>query len=168
MGELPRGVGMHLSRERDPGGGGIPLQLWFRLVVHRDTLFDDTVAQLVSAYVDDPGTLALPLRVEFVGEEAMDHGGVSKELFTLLVKKLVELGILQCCGNGRFIWFSGLHYDHPSLGTVSICFVVGMLISLAAHNSVLINFPIPPSIYKIIAETKVNRNFLYKYIFLIL
>ena len=37
-----------------------------------------------------PGDLKKPLRVKFVGEEAEDAGGVTKEFFLLLIKEILN------------------------------------------------------------------------------
>jgi E3 ubiquitin-protein ligase HECTD2 len=60
-------------------------QLLLFIVVRRESLIHDAIAQLVLA---DPRDLKKPIRVAFAGEEAIDQGGVTKEFFHLLVHQL--------------------------------------------------------------------------------
>jgi len=93
----------------------------------------------------------------FVEEDALDRGGVSKELLTLLIQQFSNRGIVRRCGSrGQFLWF----YDTKSaVNELSINFILGLIIGLAVHNSILVNFPISPSIYKLFCQEKVLNHF---------
>ena len=163
---LPKGLGVlydpeDISRSK-------ALQAFFDLKVRRDELFFDAIKQLVDAYKDDPDTLALPLRVEFLNEDALDDGGVRKELLTVLMQDFVSVGVLSKCGtNNSLVWFNE-NFDASSLGELStilrgvdVYFIVGLVIGLAVHNSVLINFPVPSSVYKLMAGVKLDLSDLW-------
>jgi hypothetical protein len=60
---------------------------FFTAQVRRSFLLHDTLTQ-ISAH--PPADLKKKLRVTFVGEDALDAGGVTKELFQLLVKQLLD------------------------------------------------------------------------------
>ena len=60
----------------------------------------------------------------------------------------------RCGCNNSLLWFN-TNFDirQTDLGEVlrgvpSIYFLIGIVIGLAVHNSVLLNFPIPSSVYK--------------------
>ena len=92
----------------------------------------------------------------FDGEIALDHGGVSKEFFLLIILKLIDKRVLSKCGNGsRFVWFNKNPTDFKIESPHSLHFFIGIIVGLALHNSVLINFSIPPSIYKKLTHSKV-------------
>lgn len=51
------------------------LSVYLEIVVRRETLLYDLIASLSAAVKDDPSSLRLPLKVTFVGEDAVDQGG---------------------------------------------------------------------------------------------
>jgi ubiquitin-protein ligase E3 A len=55
--------------------------------VRRSNLIEDSLTEL-SKY--DPEDLKKELRVKFVGEEAIDEGGVQKEWFQLIVREIFD------------------------------------------------------------------------------
>lgn len=53
----------------------------------------------------------------FVGEEAVDAGGVRKEFFLLIMKELLDpkYGMFRYYEESRLIWFSNKVIDSPSV-----------------------------------------------------
>lgn len=102
---MPPGV---LCLRRDSASTAIDsVDLYFELVVSRESLLHDVLRQLVAIVISDKDTLKLPLRVSFVGEGGIDQGGLRKELFSISMRELVAFTkILTPCSSGRFLWFS--------------------------------------------------------------
>jgi hypothetical protein len=121
--------------------------------------------------------------VTFRGEDAIDSGGVTKELLSLSLKALVaESDVVLPCGNGHSLWFaqkfpkldslaedSPLHILTEGLSASSesntvnalaleVAYYLGLLVALAAYHGVLTDVPIVPSIYKIITGTSVSTH----------
>lgn len=57
------------------------------LEIRRDHIIHDTLYQLETKSTQD---LKKQLRVQFVGEEGIDEGGVQKEFFQLIVRELFD------------------------------------------------------------------------------
>ncbi len=55
--------------------------------IRREYLIQDSLSEL-SQY--DPEDLKKELRVHFVGEEAIDEGGVQKEWFQLIIREIFD------------------------------------------------------------------------------
>ena len=64
--------------------GNINLQglAYLHFQIHRGNILDDSMEKLGNI----KGNLKSPLRIEFIGEEGSDEGGVQKEYFQLLTK----------------------------------------------------------------------------------
>lgn len=80
------------------------------LEVTREKLVEDTLRELSG--VSD-GDLKKPLKVKFYGEEAEDAGGVRKEFFLLLLRKLLnpEYGMFREYEETRALWFSDNSFE---------------------------------------------------------
>ena len=61
---------------------------FFVMLIDREKILQTTLSQIMAE--SDEG-LTKPLRVIFINEEAIDEGGVRKELFQLLVSQLFSL-----------------------------------------------------------------------------
>lgn len=61
---------------------------FFVMLIDREKILQTTLSQIMAE--SDEG-LTKPLRVIFMNEEAIDEGGVRKELFQLLVSQLFSL-----------------------------------------------------------------------------
>jgi len=80
---------------------------------------------------------------------------LAKEFFSLLLLQFVEVGILSRCGNdGRFVWFTEMAVIENE-EAIAVHYILGVVIGIAVHNSILLNFPIPPCIYKLMVDAKV-------------
>jgi len=55
------------------------LSVYLEIIVRRETLLYDLIASLSAAVKDDLSSLRLPLKVSFVGEDAVDQGGLKSE-----------------------------------------------------------------------------------------
>ena len=71
------------------GGQVNQTEIYFLLKIRRSHLIEDTLNEVSKPYAK----LQNPLKVQFIGEEAVDEGGVSKEFFMLLTRQIFDVGI---------------------------------------------------------------------------
>ncbi|KAK6729562.1 hypothetical protein RB195_006545 [Necator americanus] len=121
-------------------------QPFFELIVRRQHIVQDTINGLLSI---DRRYLQRPLRVQFMSEEAEDAGGVKKEFFMILFQKLLQsdYGMFVEDPDSHLVWFSG--YDVEEINYYKM---VGILCGLAVYNCVLVAFPFPLALYKILLD----------------
>lgn len=100
-------------------GVGTAPYLVFR--VRRDFLIRDTITQIA---LHPPEDLRKELKVQFVGEEGIDQGGVQKEFFQLIVRSIFDPDygmFVQTKGN--LYWFNRSSFnemdDFKLIGTIS-------------------------------------------------
>ncbi|WKX92650.1 hypothetical protein Q1695_010576 [Nippostrongylus brasiliensis] len=122
-------------------------QPFFDITVRRLHIVEDTINALLST---DRKYLRRPLKVHFLGEDAEDAGGVKKEFFMILFQKLLqsEYGMFVEDPDSHLVWFSG--YD--VVEDINYYKMVGILSGLAVYNSVLVDFPFPLALYKILLD----------------
>lgn len=115
---------------------------FLNLSVSRNHIVRDTISQISS---HDSSQLKKPLRVEFVGEEAEDAGGVKKEFFLLLIKRIFDpvYGMFKQSEETNTIWFS----NYPLEDDVMF-YLIGAIYGLAIYNSIIIYVPFPLVLYK--------------------
>ncbi|KAI8984062.1 hypothetical protein BDF20DRAFT_833600 [Mycotypha africana] len=117
------------------------------LEIRREHFVQDTFVQLSQHWTD----LKKPLKVKFVegGEEGMDQGGVQKEFFDVLFKKLVSpsLGLFTQDDSTRLCWFK-LHADTASSWT-RLYEMMGVLMGLSVYNGVIMNLQFPKVLWKV-------------------
>lgn len=125
----------------DPNGGLIVSAsvAYFVLQVNRSRILADTMTALHSAAPQD---LKRPLKVQFVGEQGVDEGGVAKEYFQLLSAQLFnpEYGMFKVDSESRYLWFDPFSYNEPN-----DFWTVGAVLGLAIYNNLPgldVNFPI--------------------------
>jgi hypothetical protein len=115
-------------------------------VVHRETLLEDTRAQLLGMLETarqhssgGPVSVAIlkrPLQVTFVGEDGQDFGGVQREFFQLVLQELLaEEDIFVADPQTNLAWFKP-GQDTPE--AIEKYMVAGMLLGLALFNSVIV------------------------------
>ncbi|XP_013171805.1 PREDICTED: probable E3 ubiquitin-protein ligase HERC4 isoform X1 [Papilio xuthus] len=115
---------------------------FLNLTVSRNHLVRDTMMQISS---HDTSQLKKPLRVEFVGEEAEDAGGVRKEFFMLLLKEIFDpvYGMFKQSEETNMIWFSNNPFEDDVM-----YYLIGAIYGLAIYNSIIIYVPFPLVLYK--------------------
>lgn len=92
--------------------------------VRRSRLISDTLREVARQH----GDLRKPLKVQFVGEDGVDEGGVAKEFFQLVVRSIFnpEYGMFTYDDRERFFWFAshGLELVGPEeyelVGTILV------------------------------------------------
>ena len=122
---------------------------FLNLYVSRENLVHDTLAQLHNVPFKEH--FKKPLKVEFLGEQAEDAGGVRKEFFLLLLKELLDpkYGMFKSYEETRTIWF-----DPKSFEEDSMFYLIGITCGLAIYNHTIINLPFPLALYKKLLGTK--------------
>eukprot|EP01088_Endostelium_zonatum_P006689 TRINITY_DN18842_c0_g1_i2.p1 TRINITY_DN18842_c0_g1~~TRINITY_DN18842_c0_g1_i2.p1 ORF type:complete len:436 (+),score=82.30 TRINITY_DN18842_c0_g1_i2:165-1472(+) len=125
--------------------GGYP---YFVLRIQRENIIQDTLSEISQHESED---LRKELKVQFVGEEGIDEGGVKKEWFQLVVKNIFtpDYGMftLNTSNNSNnLFWFNGDSTDVVEFE------LIGMLLGLAIYNSVILDIHFPKFVYKKLAD----------------
>lgn len=98
------------------------------------------------------------LRVQFVGEEGVDEGGVQKEFFQLIVREIFDpkYGLFNYNEESRLCWFS----HNPVLDNVNVreYKLIGLLLGLAVYNSVILDLHFPLALYKKLMNVDVGLS----------
>eukprot|EP00463_Aulacantha_scolymantha_P001924 TRINITY_DN2561_c0_g1_i1.p1 TRINITY_DN2561_c0_g1~~TRINITY_DN2561_c0_g1_i1.p1 ORF type:complete len:217 (-),score=16.81 TRINITY_DN2561_c0_g1_i1:36-686(-) len=116
---------------------------WYLVLrVNRDNLIQDTMSQL---QLKDSTELKKPLKVQFIGEDGIDEGGVRKEFFQLIIEQLFDpkFGMFKYMEETRMYWFC----EH-SLESTQEFELIGIILGLAIYNSVLLGVRFPYIVYK--------------------
>jgi hypothetical protein len=98
--------------------------------VRRDFILEDSLNALVKEN-NSLNELRKPMRVQFVGEPAIDEGGVIKEFFMILLKEIFkpEYAMFIFNEDKRIYWFNGFSFEAP------INFeLIGTLLGVACSN----------------------------------
>ncbi|OBZ90589.1 putative E3 ubiquitin-protein ligase mug30, partial [Choanephora cucurbitarum] len=111
------------------------------LRVSRDNLIEDSLRQLAQNEVD----LKKSLRIEFVGEDGVDAGGLRKEWFLLLVRSLFDpqYGMFTYDEDLNLCWFNPASFENEDQ-----FFLVGIVLGLAIYNSTILDVHLPTACYK--------------------
>ncbi|GBG27789.1 Ubiquitin-protein ligase, putative [Hondaea fermentalgiana] len=119
-----------------------PMLPIFAIRVRRDHLVDDVLDIIARSR---PEEFKRSLRVEFVGEEGVDEGGVQKEFFLLMVRQLLDpnFGMFSMDEDSRKLWFNPNTFE-PSLKFE----LVGVILGLAIFNGVILDLTFPSAMYK--------------------
>ncbi|XP_028391449.1 probable E3 ubiquitin-protein ligase HECTD2 [Dendronephthya gigantea] len=115
--------------------------LFFNLRVRRDHLISDSLNEISHKRND----LKKKLKVTFVGEPGVDMGGLTKEWFMLLIRKVFrpEFGMFRYDEKSSCYWFTNMAVDN--LAEFNL---VGVLMGLAVYNSTILDIRFPLCCYK--------------------
>jgi E3 ubiquitin-protein ligase HECTD2 len=137
---------------------------YLNLKVRRDCLVEDSlrgVSEVVGAGSED---IKKSLRIEFIGEEGVDAGGLRKEWFLLLVREVFDpnhgmykpsnhlktihvanvwLGLFVYDDDSQFCYFNPYCFESSEQ-----FFLVGVLLGLAIYNSTILDVALPPFAFK--------------------
>ncbi|KAM3837752.1 LOW QUALITY PROTEIN: putative E3 ubiquitin-protein ligase HERC4 [Vipera latastei] len=94
-----------------------------------------------------------PLKVIFVGEEAVDAGGGRKEFFLLIMRELLDpkYGIFRYNEDLRLIWFSDKTFEDSDL-----IHLTGVVCGLAIYNFTIVELHFPLALYKKLLNKKLS------------
>ncbi|XP_070697614.1 probable E3 ubiquitin-protein ligase HERC4 isoform X1 [Pempheris klunzingeri] len=118
------------------------------LIVRRENIVGDTMEVLRKSKNVD---YKKPLKVIFVGEEAVDAGGVRKEFFLLIMKELLDpkYGMFRYYEESRLIWFSNKTFEDVDLFNL-----IGVICGLAIYNLTIVELNFPVALYKKLLKRK--------------
>lgn len=118
------------------------------LIVRRENIVGDTMEVLRKSKNVD---YKKPLKVIFVGEEAVDAGGVRKEFFLLIMKELLDpkYGMFRYYEESRLIWFSNKTFEDIELFNL-----IGVICGLAIYNLTIVDLHFPVALYKKLLKRK--------------
>ncbi|XP_055083199.1 probable E3 ubiquitin-protein ligase HERC4 isoform X2 [Periophthalmus magnuspinnatus] len=118
------------------------------LIVRRENIVGDTMEVLRKSKNVD---YKKPLKVIFVGEEAVDAGGVRKEFFLLIMKELLDpkYGMFRYFEDSRLIWFS-----HKTFEDIDLFNLIGVICGLAIYNLTIVELNFPVALYKKLLKKK--------------
>jgi len=108
------------------------------LKVRRSHLIQDTLLR-VSQHKRE---LKKPLKVQFLGEDGIDEGGVQKEFFQLIMAQIFDVayGMFEYDADTRVFWF-----NRSSLESHREFQLIGVLIGVAIYNGVILDVRFPHS-----------------------
>jgi len=112
------------------------------LYVTRDNIVTDTIAQLEKQKAQD---FKKPLKIIFLGEDAIDEGGVRKEFFLLLIREILDpkYGMFVYYEESRLIWFTTQTWEELTMYAL-----IGVVCGLAIYNGLIVDLPFPLALYK--------------------
>ncbi|XP_053307028.1 probable E3 ubiquitin-protein ligase HERC4 isoform X3 [Spea bombifrons] len=118
------------------------------LIVRRDNIVGDAMEVLRKTKNID---YKKPLKVIFVGEEAVDAGGVRKEFFLLIMRELLDpkYGMFRYYEDSRLIWFSDQTFEDSDL-----FHLIGVVCGLAIYNFTIVDLHFPLALYKKLLKKK--------------
>ncbi|KAI3652949.1 hypothetical protein MP228_002374 [Amoeboaphelidium protococcarum] len=132
--------------------------------VRRDSIVRDAMFQLEPRRKQD---LKKQLKVQFIGEEGVDEGGVQKEFFQLIFRELMDpmYGIFERQEDSGLYWFtkSTLLQNHVDKVLLEEVCLIGRLIGLAIYNSVILDVQFPVALYKKLSGQKPSLDDLLQY-----
>ena len=111
------------------------------LSVRRDNLIEDTLEQISKQNIN----LRSPLKIDFIGEEGIDQGGLKKEFFMLITRKIFadEYNLFSYNSKTNLFWFN-LSSTHQSKNYE----LIGIIFGLAIYNSIILDIKFPLALYK--------------------
>ncbi|KAK9244908.1 hypothetical protein V1506DRAFT_577719 [Lipomyces tetrasporus] len=111
------------------------------LKVRRNCIIEDSLRQISSNEME----LKKGLKIEFIGEDGVDAGGLRKEWFLLLVRDMFDPL------NGMFVYDEMSNccwFNHATFETSDQYFLVGVVLGLAIYNSTILDIQLPPALFK--------------------
>ncbi|XP_030371881.1 ubiquitin-protein ligase E3A [Scaptodrosophila lebanonensis] len=116
-----------------------------KLTVRREQLINDALIGLELVAMSNPKDLKKQLVVEFVGEQGIDEGGVSKEFFQLIVEEIFNpaFGMFVQQEETNNMWFNAMPFENGAQFTL-----IGIIIGLAIYNNVILAVNFPMVVYR--------------------
>lgn len=115
------------------------------LKVRRDCLVEDSLRNVSEAVGSGGNDLKKGLRIDFLGEEGIDAGGLRKEWFLLLVREIFDPfhGLFVYDDDSQYCYFNPYCFESSEQ-----FFLVGVLLGLAIYNSTILDVAFPPFVFK--------------------
>ncbi|CUS09549.1 unnamed protein product [Tuber aestivum] len=114
------------------------------LKVRRECLVEDSLKG-ISEGVGSLDDIKKGLRIEFIGEDGVDAGGLKKEWFLLVARDVFDpnYGMFAYDDDSQYCYF-----NPNSLESSEEFFLVGVLFGLAIYNSTILDVALPPYMFK--------------------
>ncbi|GAM23493.1 hypothetical protein SAMD00019534_066680 [Acytostelium subglobosum LB1] len=108
--------------------------------VRRDNIIHDALNNIQNHKYD----MKKELKIKFKGEEGIDQGGVQKEFFQIVVRKIFdpEFGMFIYNERLRTWWFNTNSLDKLEFE------LIGIILGLALYNSIILDVHFPLVVYK--------------------
>ncbi|KAJ5929024.1 hypothetical protein N7454_006872 [Penicillium verhagenii] len=115
------------------------------LKVRRECLVEDSLRGVSEVVGTGQEEIKKGLRIEFVGEEGIDAGGLRKEWFLLLVREVFDPhhGLFTYDEDSKYCYFNPLCFESSEQ-----FFLVGVLLGLAIYNSTILDVDLPPFAFR--------------------
>ena len=126
--------------------------LFLTIQIRRDHLLEDAINELS---MHDKYSFLKKLKVVFQGESAVDVGGPSREFFYLISESLFSpnYGMFVLVNHDQYNWFSQLSFENERS-----FFLVGAIVGLAVHNSIVLPIRFPLVVYKRLLRPQEQLN----------
>ncbi|KAI5305695.1 hypothetical protein KEM56_003618 [Ascosphaera pollenicola] len=122
-----------------------PQSQFMMLKVRRQCLVEDSLTSVSEVVATGHEDIKKGLRIEFIGEEGVDAGGLRKEWFLLLTRDIFNPD------HGLFLYDEDSHYAYFNpycLESSEQFYLVGVLLGLAIYNSTILDIALPPFLFK--------------------
>ncbi|KAJ5543446.1 hypothetical protein N7461_009449 [Penicillium sp. DV-2018c] len=115
------------------------------LKVRRECLVEDSLKGIGEVVGTGQEEIKKGLRVEFLGEEGIDAGGLRKEWFLLLVREIFDPdhGLFVYDDDSKYCYFNPHCFESSEQ-----FYLVGVLLGLAIYNSTILDVGLPPFAFK--------------------
>ena len=125
------------------------------LRVRRECLVEDSLRGVSEVVGSGDEEIKKGLRIDFVGEEGVDAGGLRKEWFLLLVREIFDPhhGLFVYDEDSHFCYFNPYCFESSEQ-----FFLVGVLLGLAIYNSTILDVAFPPFVFKKMLASAPNSN----------
>ena len=119
----------------------INLNLCLTLSIRRDNLIEDTLKELAKANLN----FRSPLKIEFIGEEGIDQGGLKKEYFMLLTRQIFneKNSLFSYHSKSRLFWFN-IYSKEKEIKYE----LIGKILGLSIYNGIILDIKFPLALYK--------------------
>lgn len=132
---------------------GQPANPYLKLKIRRDSLIEDTLAELELVAMSNPKDLKKQIFIEFDGEQGIDEGGVSKEFFQLIVEEIFnpDYGMFITNEETGTNWFNSVSFENEAQFTL-----IGIVLGLAIYNNVILPVSFPMVVYRKLMNLKIS------------
>ncbi|PGH03110.1 E3 ubiquitin-protein ligase HECTD2 [Blastomyces parvus] len=115
------------------------------LKVRRECLAEDSLRSVSEVVGTGHEEIKKGLRIEFLGEEGVDAGGLRKEWFLLLVREIFDPlhGLFVYDEQSQYCYFNPYCFESSEQ-----FFLVGVLLGLAIYNSTILDIALPPFAFR--------------------
>ncbi|KAL0219016.1 hypothetical protein P9112_004669 [Eukaryota sp. TZLM1-RC] len=127
-----------------------PQNPYLFLKVHRDKLLHETLHRLSTI---PPTELKKQLKVQFIGEQGVDEGGLRQEFFQLVTEEILDekYGMFHYTGDNTLRWF-----NMTATGRESEYELTGILVGLAFFNGITVDLRFPTAVWKQLLDEPVS------------